>query len=263
MSFSLFTKTYDRDFDWLKLAVISVLKNYKGNDLEWTFVTENGTAAKVKEYLSNAFGIANKQLSHRVFETRELWPDLDSIPNGYLKQQLVKMHANRAMGHGTFWNWDSDVISTMKFDESDFVGHNGKQIYWYTPFNAIIDGPDREVHQGRINYVNEIFHMTHVSYEWMRCMPSPMNGDILYHGSKTPFWAECLKRAKAGDNRLSEFNIIGQFSHLFFLGAFDWRNTLEYPKTFSGPLDGNHLVSQQWSWGGIPQSAHDFVMRMI
>lgn len=258
----LLTKTYDRDFEWVKLAIISVLKNYQGTDLEWTFITDNGTSSKLKDYISNASGIAKVPLRYTVHETRELWADLDVISNGYLKQQLVKMHANRVMGNSIFWNWDSDVISTKKFTQADYVGSNGKQIYWYTPFNSIIEGGDRDVHQGRINFMNEIFNMNHVSYEWMRCMPSPMNGDVLYHGSKTSFWAACLNKAKNGDMRLSEFNIIGQFCHLFFLGSFDWRNTLEYPKTFSGPLNGDYLVSQEWSWGGVSQSASDFVMRM-
>lgn len=257
----LFVKTWEKDFQWVKVAMISV-QNHCNENVMWDIVVDDGTKEGFKKVLEQVQQIVPRRtLSVRLHETSDYWKDSLQIQNGYLRQQWIKMTAHRVMGAGYFWNWDSDVLAQKDFTIEDFCSH-GKPIHWITQFNAIMEGSDRAAHESRKQMLREIFGLPDISFEYMRCMPMPMMGEVLQYGEKSSYWSKVFNMCVAGDNRISEFNILGMYSHLYFLDVYEWRNTQNYDRTFSGPWgDKSYLVSQQWSWGGCPENIYHEVIK--
>lgn len=263
MTLPLFVKTWVNDWPWLKQAMISVQKTCK-DDIKWNICIDDGTRGEFVKVISQVEQESKRYLRCGVHETSELWPEALRIQNGYLRQQWIKMNSHMAMGDDIFWIWDSDLIAMRAFSRSDFCGFGDKPIYWFTQFNAMMGGSDDNAHRVRMQMIKEIYGVPDVPFEWMRCIPIPQIGGILRHASSTSYWKKAFDMLYANDQRFSEFNVIGQFCHMYFPDAFDWRNTHNYPgKTFSGPMgDKNFIVSQGFSWGGMPQNVSDFVSKL-
>lgn len=270
----LFSKTWVNDFPWLKLAITSVLKTCL-EPVEWRIVCDDGTRAEVDKVIAQAVQAAawraNHPYSFNTHEVSELFPDAMHIQSGYMRQQWVKMNAHRVMGNDLFWNWDSDVIAVKPFDRSIFCNPQGKPVHFFTQLNHLImtekDPTAIEAHKGRRHITEICLDYHHVCFEFMRCMPAPLIGEILDHASKQPEWGRAFQILTSGDHRLSEFNIIGQFCHLYYPDAFEWKNACNY-ETWSGGyvLQGEKIVYQQhayvaqgWSWNGIPAEVAKFV----
>lgn len=271
MSLTLFTKTYQKDYPWLKLAMTSVIKMCQ-EDIFWTIVGDPGSKDDIQKVVSQAMQATNKNVAVRIIESQEHWNDASMIPNGYLGQQWIKMNAHRVMGDGFFHNWDSDVIAIKPFTQKSFFGNSGKPIYWFSQFNSIMDGVDRPAHEARIQMMKEILGLNEISFEWMRCMPVPMYGQVLKVASTRHEWGRSFNMMKNGDNRFSEFNVIGQFSHLFFPDAYEWRNAEASGPTWSGgyvpggvgsgAFQDHAIISQCWSYGGIPAHIEEYVSKL-
>lgn len=257
---SLFVKTWKNDFQWLKQAMISVQKTCK-EDVKWGICVDDGTKETFKQVLVQVEQESKRPLSAHTVETAELWPEALHIQSGYLRQQWIKMNAHMLMGDGRFWIWDSDLIAQRPFDSNDFCGFGGKPIYWFTQFNAMMGGSDDNAHRMRMQMMKDIYGLPEITFEWMRCIPIPQIGGVLRHASGTSYWKKAYQMVCSNDQRFSEFNVIGQFCHLYFIDAFDWRNTHNYPgKTFSGGMgDRNFIVSQGFSWSGCPENVTKFV----
>lgn len=258
----LFLKSWVNDFPWVKQAMISVNKTCY-DPVEWHICIDDGTRSEFEKVIGQVSQESpmNRSNTVHIHETSEKWPEAMTIKQGYLRQQWIKMNSYRVMGDDLFWIWDSDLIAQRPFSSQDFMDKGGKPIYWITQFNSMMGGSDDAAHNARRQMLRDIYGIPDVAFEWMRCIPIPQVGGILKHASSTSYWAKAFKMLVDGDNRFSEFNVIGQFCHLYFPDAFDWRNTHNFPgKTFSGPMgDKNFIVSQAWSWGGVTQQAVDFV----
>lgn len=256
---SLFVKTWINDFPWVKQAMISAQKTCK-EEIRWGICVDDGTSGEFSSVIVQVEQESGKKYQVNLTEVSKVWPEAMNIHNGYLRQQWIKMNSHMLMGDDRFWIWDSDLIAQKPFSSSDFCGFGDKQIYWFTQFNAMMGGADDHAHRSRMEMIKEVFGLPEVSFEWMRCLPMPQIGGILRNASQTHYWKKSYEMLCAGDARFSEFNIMGQFCHLYFPDAFDWRNTHNYPRTFSGPFgDKNYIVSQQFSWGGMPESVPQFV----
>lgn len=259
MTLNLFVKTWQNDFQWLKQAMISVEKTCK-DQVRWEICIDDGTRDDFNKVLAQVAQESKVILDVRVNETSYIWPEAMSIKPGYLRQQWIKMNSHRVMGDDVFWIWDSDLIAQKPFARADFCGFGDKPIYWFTQFNAMMGGSDDNAHRSRQAMIKDIYGVPDAPFEWMRCIPIPQIGGILRHASSTSYWHKAYNMLVAEDARFSEFNVIGQFAHQYFPDAFDWRNTHNYPKTFSGPFGNkDYIVSQQFSWGGMPQVVPDFV----
>lgn len=259
----LFVKTWVNDFQWLKQAMISVQKTCS-EPVWWHIVVDDGTMDDFSKVAAQVQQETSKRVDWDLWETSRVWPEALHIKSGYLRQQWIKMNSHRVMGDDQFWIWDSDLIAMRPFSRADFCGFGDKPIYWFTQFNSMMGGSDDNAHRSRMEMIKEIYGVPDVPFEWMRCIPIPQIGGILRHASTTSYWAKAFQMLCAGDVRFSEFNVIGQFCHQYFPDAFDWRNTHNYPgKTFSGPMgDKNFIVSQGFSWGGMPQNVSDFVKNL-
>lgn len=265
---NLMTKTWTNDYPWLKLAMISVLKCCK-DEVRWTVVGDQGSKAELAKIVVQAAQATGKTLAVNLIEAQEHWPEVSHIKSGYLGQQWIKMNAHKVIGDGLYWNWDSDVIAVKPFSFQDFIGKSGRPVFWFSQFNSIINTSDRPTHEARMAMMREILGLREVSFEWMRCFPIAMYGQILKNGAARPEWAKAFHMMGAGDGRISEFNIIGEFAHMFFPDAFEWKNADSSGPTWGGGWDQNGncfqshaIVCQGYSWNGVPGHIEKFVMEM-
>lgn len=270
MSLKLFTKSYVNDFGWLKLAIKSVIKLCK-EPVEWAIVVEDGESKTFKPFLEQAIQeCGNKPIVIGVTEVSQAFPEAKAIQSGYLRQQWVKMNAHKVMGGDLFWNWDSDVIAIRPFDSNTFKNAHGKPIYWFSQINHLMaGGADQAAHEGRRHLTEICLDYHHVCFEFMRCMPVPLVGSILAHVSDKAEWEKAYKILVSGDQRFSEFNVMGQYFHLYFPEVFDWRNAENNAPTWSGgyveggvgsgAFQEHAIIAQCWSWGGIPAHITEFV----
>lgn len=261
----LFTKTYPKDYAWTKLAIKSVLKKCK-EGIHWTFVVDSDPA-EFEKVVFQAMQETGLPLVYKIHDLNPHWPDAVQIKNGYLAQQWIKMNAHRTMENKLFWYWDSDVIAVKDFTSQDFLGKSGRPIYWFSQFNHLINGGNVEVHNARRQVMAEIMDLREISFEWMRCFPIPMFGQILKVASGRQEWSRSLNKLIGGDNRFSEFNIIGEFCHQFFPDAFEYRNADSNGPTFGTGWTGDGfqphgITCQSWSHGGIPECIQQYVDKM-
>ena len=185
----LFVKTWEKDFQWLKIAMISVQK-YSDNPVYWTIVIDDSTKDRFQPVIDQVRQQnPSKTLNINIYQTSDHWRDSLKIQNGYLRQQYIKMTAHRVMEKGYFWNWDSDVLAQKPFLIDDFCVH-GKPIHWITQFNAIMGGSDDHAHEARKQMLRDIFGNIDISFEYMRCMPMPMMTEILKHGETSSYWTK-------------------------------------------------------------------------
>lgn len=257
----LFCKTWLNDYAWLKQALISVGKTCL-EDVHWTIVCDDGEKYACRLVIDQAQQELGEPILHSLIETSEFWPESMKIQQGYLRQQWIKMAAHRVMGKDWFIFWDSDTIAKRAWNRTDVFGLNGKPIYWMSTLSSMRGSDESANHaiQQRVNIVKEIFSLPSLNFEWMRCMPIVMWGDILFHGEQSAYWKTSYEMMVRLDNRMSEFNVMGQFASMYFLDAFEWRNTQNFHNTFGGPLeDHRSFVTQSWSWGGCSQQIVDYV----
>lgn len=260
----LLTKTWLNDYPWLKLAVKSVLKLCQ-EPIDWTIVCDNGQKSQIGTVMAQAMQETGMPCSFKVYEVGEYWAEVNGV-SGYYAQQWVKMNAHMVMGDDYFFNWDSDVIAVKKFDSNTFNGKSGRPIFWLSQFNHLIQHGDENVHRARMAVIREMIGVPEVSFEYMRCMPVPMNGSILRCGSTRQEWKKSLELIRNSRGGFSEFNIIGMFSHLYFPDCYEWRNAENQGPTYSGGWDQNGncfqehaFVSQGYSWGGVQGYLENFV----
>lgn len=251
----LITKTYSKDLPWLQLAFVSVLRHAREN-IEWTIICDHGERRSVEDAWNRARdSVRHVEACFQIFihEVNEKWPEAKSLGSGYIQQQWVKMTAHRVMGPGFFINWDSDVIALRPFTSRSFMNPMDKPILWFTPFNDLIAGGDVEIHRLRQRYIKNVFQIPEAPFEWMRCMPIWLNGEILRVAEGRNEWTRTAILMKANEvGGLSEFNLIGQFSHAFFPDAYDLKNTTNSGPTWGGSIDSETaIVHQSWSYGGI------------
>lgn len=265
MSLKLFSKSYIKDAGWLELAIISVMRNTQ-TEIDWTIICDHGERGLFERIISETqrfipAGAPNVRIY--CIEIQERWPETIGMGTGYIQQQWVKMTAHRVMGTDYFLNWDSDVIALRPFSDASFKNTMGKPILWFTPFNEMMSGGDAAVHRARQAYIKNIFLIPEAPFEWMRCMPLWMSGEILRVGEMRPEWTRTAIMMRSNQvNGLSEFNLIGQLSNMLFPDAYDYRNTLTGDQTWSGPLNGDrNIVHQSWSWGNDTRQIREIVMK--
>lgn len=264
----LFCKTWSNDYSWLKLAMKSVAR-FSKEPVEWTVIGDRGSLPHLKAIGWQAMQECCIAFKFDPHEVQEFWPECDQITNGYYSQQWIKMNAFRVMGDDYFLNWDSDVIAVRPFDYNTFLGKSGRPIFWISQFNHLIQHGDVNVHNARRDVMREICSIPEVPFEYMRCMPVPMNGNILRCASTRDEWSKSFNAIKNSRQGFSEFNIIGLFSHLYFPDAYEWRNAETQGPAWAGGWDQNGncfqahaYVSQGYSWNGVPKHLEDFVNKL-
>lgn len=265
----LFTKTWVNDYPWNKISIASVVTHLgadeKGKlpDVDWHVVVDDGQRSefqKVIDQVKQELKYHGPFPEFHIHEMSEKWPEAIQIPRGYHQQQWIKMNAHRVMGNGPFWNWDSDLIAQRYFRPSDLQNGAGKNIYWITPFNALMGQgcppSDLAAHTARKKTMKHVIGFS-PSFEYMRCLPIAGEGEILRVASETDEWRRAYELFRQANEGVSEFNYIGFFSHLYFPDSYDWRNTQNYKISWKGEWgQENCYFYQCWSWGGVPDNLY-------
>lgn len=254
---NIFTKTWIKDFEWLELAVYSVLNHCK-EPVNWYVAVERLNRAQLDEVLSRAVAhFKDKRTgdSFQTFDAELVWPECQNIVDGYMRQQWIKMNVHRLIGDHLIWNWDSDVIAIHDFDSSNF-SPNGKPRFWWDDINHLINGG---YPQERRSVMYQVMG-GEIGKEYMRCMPIPLHGAALAHGANSEVWRQSFNMCSGNQRAFSEFNIIGEYCFRHFNDLFEWKNAQNEGPTWQGEAnDPNKITTQCWSWGGI----NDGIRRLV
>ena len=218
----IFYRTYEKDVEWLAYSLRSVQKFAKG-------FRKIVIAIPHDDY---------HKVSHLTHEQIHLIPS-DKGRNGYLSQQLTKLHAEEYCGGDVIVHMDSDTIFTKEVTP-DRLMPNGKPVILYEEMQL---NPWSDVVEKCLGWKPK--------YEFMRRHP------FVY-----PRWAYSEFRAwfKAQKGiEIDEYVMrqpANEFSEYNVLGAFLWethRDCIDFIK----PSDFPVFTKQHWSWGGVDQHRKD------
>lgn len=226
MKHSIFIKTYEKDLEWCKFGLLTLLRFAQG---------------------FHEIVIAGPPNCRAPFEKRNgvvFSPTADK-GNGYIYQQYVKMMADTMVTGDVVHYVDSDCYFVRNFSPSDFM-RDEKPILYVTPFS--------EVGTGNVwKDCTEKALKWECHFETMRRLPWLCPTALLpefrkfieqTHGTGFRNWA--LSKDGSIQNALSEFNAMGNF----FLKCYpDHFYVLD---TTREPLPYNPCI-QKRSWDGFTE----------
>lgn len=264
----LCTKSYRNDLPWLDLALKSVL-HYCQEPIEWHIIVDDTDLSDLSRLVDSAMawsGRTDVKIFH--YGVNKDWADGDGM-GGYQKQQWIKLNLHRRID-GFVHVWDSDLLAQRPFTHKDFTGDSGRPVYLFSHFNELMKhgGADNPAHEGRRALLKQIFHMEWCHFEYMRALPIPMFMEVLVHLERSDILSVSRDLLLRSDPNFSEFNVYGQFAHLLFPDAYEWKNA-ELGGSWSGGyveggsgsggMDGKSIVTQMWSWSGVPDNVRDYI----
>lgn len=253
---NLFTKTYSGDFEWIELAIYSVL-NHCQESVNWYIACERLNRQSLNEVVGRARAHFPKREgdNFQTFDEELVWPECQNIINGYMRQQWIKMNVHKLVHEHLVWNWDSDCIATHAFNSSIFE-KDKKPIWFYEDINHMIMGGYPKSRKDVIcNFFND-----GCGKEYMRTMPVPLLGKCLMEGAKTDIWTRSLAACHSNLEGFSEFNILGEYCHRYFNDLFEWKDCGKEP-TWSGEAsDPKKVLAQMWSWGKVNDGIRKLVL---
>lgn len=221
MTTDLFIKTFPGDFEWLQYCLRSI-QRFATGFRRVVVITSNGSAPPT----------GTNEIVYYVHEPE----------NGYLYQQVVKLHADQFTDAEFVVLIDSDTIFTRPVCPEDFITDNRRPRWLFTPYASIDSGDGQTWKEPTAKIM-----MRPVAHEFMRRHPFCI-----------PAWA--LREFRAWmwrihgmsiesfimgqmDREFSEFNAIGAWLWFYRHDQVEWVNTDEEMGTVH--------VHQHYSWGGL------------
>ncbi len=220
--FSVFIRSFERDFVWLKYLMRSIRKNLTGFD-EIVIVIPCG---QQKECLAQAEILPNEVVLITVQETMK----------GYLQQMSDKIKADEVCEGNFILFVDSDCVFTQPMNCADFI-RDEKPFIIVRDWNEVGDAKCWEdVTRDTLGFQPEA--------ETMARMP------LMYHRSTLALFRKFILQSKGCDSatyigqlsKFSEFNALGGFALKYV------RDDYNVVKPFEEPYP---QIRQEWSWGGI------------
>lgn len=250
---NIFTKTFNQDFEWIELAIYSVLKHCT-EPVNWHVAVERHDRATLDDVIRRAtlHFPDRKGDSFQTHDAELIWPECQNIHDGYMRQQWIKMNVHKLVGDHLIWNWDSDVLAKIPFDSSLFE-KDGKPLFWWDDINHLINGGypiERRI------VMNEVMG-GEIGKEYMRCMPIPLLGKALQAASQTEHWKKSFNMCASNNRAFSEFNIVGEYCFRHFHDNFTWKNAQNEGPTWQ--TEPNATIQQCWSWGRV----NDGIRKMV
>ena len=151
-------------------------------------------------------------------------------PNGYIHQQVIKLHADEYTDADFILFTDSDTLFNTPVIPESFMS-DGKPIWYMTPFSTLFN--DDSLH---INHHNTLRHWhksmydfcgTPPPFEFMRrqpfMLPLYVLKDIQQYCLKTH--GKSLKQYPFDKGVFTEWNVLGFYCWLHHHDAFTWINT--------------------------------------
>jgi hypothetical protein len=222
MAISLFIRSYENDFEWLKYSIKSIIKNMIGVDE--TVLVIPDTTSHVPEEFKNFFD--------RIFMTQEKH-------TGYIAQQVTKVNAFKYCLHENILFSDSDCIYYNKFDARDYLDTD-RTILLSTPYSSL--SGDVLAWRGITHAATGILP----DKEYMRQFPIMHKSHVCEALSNSPIYNNYIS-AVIG-HHLSEFNALGIIAETQYLNDYRIIDTTAYDKPFPPS------AKQYWSWGGITEA---------
>lgn len=146
----------------------------------------------------------------------------DEHENGYIHQQVVKLHANEYSDADFILVTDSDTLFNRPVTPETFM-HDGKPIWYMTPFADLLQ------HDGLRNWYKVMtdFCGQEPPYEFMRrqpfMFPRKVLSSIQEYCVKTH--GRTLKQYPFDKGTFSEWNVLGFYCWLNHNDEFSWVNT--------------------------------------
>lgn len=223
MSISLFIRSYEADFEWLKYSIRSMMKNLSG--IGETVLVIPFTTGEVHNEFKHFFD--------RIFSTQE-------THEGYIAQQISKVLAFKYCKYDNILFSDSDCIYHEPFNAYSLINDN-KCILYKTAYSQL-EG-DVLNWQG----ITEACLGVKPEFEYMRCFPIMHKAFTCYQLDNMPRYRKYIQNLT--DRSFSEFNALGYIAETQFSEHYDIRNTADHipPK----------MTTQYWSWGGITKEIRE------
>lgn len=228
---SIFVKTWAQDYPWLSYCLQSIAKF--SQEFEIVII------------VSSEAGIPNPDPT----SFQEIILPEPAGSDGYLWQQIRKLHADLYTDSDFICTLDSDTIFTRAVTPQNYFT-DGKIDWMMTPY-SMVETPWKPI--------TEKFLGRPVEFEFMRRAPVVLprwiyealrNFCVQQHGrTLEQYIIEQPHRA------FSEYNAIGAFAYYFHHDKFNWINTGEVPESEWPTL----TVLQKKSWDGLtPQIVAEF-----
>lgn len=233
MTVDLFVKTFPSDYEWLKYCLHSIQRFATG-------------FRRVVVVASNGFPPPTGT-NETVFHVHE-------PTNGYLHQQVVKMHADQFTDAEFVLQLDSDTIFTRPVCPEDFIVDNRRPRWLYTPYTSIASGDGQTWKQPTAKIM-----MRPVANEMMRrhpfCIPAWALREFRawmwrIHGMSIETYI-----MSQADREFSEYNALGAWLWFHHHDKVEWQNTDENM--------GTTFVHQHWSVSGLSEAIRENLERAL
>jgi len=219
MKADIFIRSYAGDFEWLSYCLRSIKKYGNG-------FGEVHIAVPINDI--GSVPVLGGEEVHGVTDRTD----------GYMAQQITKLHADEFCTAEYVLHVDSDCIFTKDFSPLDFF-LDAKPVLLKEECESIW----RDITEKHLGW--------HDKSEYMRRLP------IIYpRWMYKPFrdWMQKKHNMSVSDyviqqsgREFSEFNTFGQWAYKFYPDAFSWLQPHELPI----------VAIQHWSWGGISGEIRD------
>lgn len=223
MKVDLFIKTYPADHAWLIYCLRSI-QRFTSGFRNIIVVSSQGHPAPIGSC--------------------EVGFEVQEHGDGYMNQQVVKLHADAYSDADFFVYQDSDTVFTRPITPEDLIA-NGKPRWLYTPYSSIESGDGQTWKEPTSRVM-----VQPVEYEFMRrhcfCIPR-----WALDGFRQWMWkvhGMSLERYIQNQplREFSEFNSIGAWLWFHHHDKVEWQNTDENL--------GQSYVLQKFSHGGLSDS---------
>lgn len=213
----IFIRTYHKDLEWLQYCLRSIQKFVTGYNQIIICIPEDDA------HLITEWNLTKEKIVQWIPATK----------NGYIDQQISKLHAFTMSDADYILYVDSDVIFHSPTDLSEYFVW-GKPYLMKTRYELVGDAICWKAETEKILGVE-------VNYEYMRRIPLLYKRSTLENLDKH---VDVMTLAKL--ERLSEFNLIGAFIANYESDQYYMIDTEkdEFPKL---------AARQFWSWGGITE----------
>lgn len=235
-----FCKSFIKDLEWCTYMVRSVAKFAPSSAI--VIVVEDGEKAAFDE----ALGKLHRSID--VHEVSSFAPEANSIQNGYIRQQYVKLISDLVINESHV-HIDSDVVITEPVTAKTWF--EGNKPIWLTTSYAHLGSsvPWRRPTETTLKF--------NVELEYMRAAGNWMEPDLLkalrsyMERDGVQVW-----RFMTTVTEISEYNLYGAFVHRFHPDRYHWVDTVERP-------DVKRPVDQAWSYGGITSERRSMLETLL
>lgn len=229
MNTTIFTVTYDKDLEFLKYNIKSIRKFCKNYYSHVIVIDDHKDDCKhTKQYLES------------IGQPFHIDLDAKYIKNGYVRQQFIKLFADKYVPQGTDYicHVDSDSIF-LKEHTPEIFFKNNKPILMKEKYEKILcKPPSRTLEQqqrleiGMKRWKDVVAKYTKIEpeYEYMRKMPfvysieTHKNVRIYLEKTNNSTLLDLLKDTET----LSEYNIIGAICDKYYNDNYEWVDETNY-----------------------------------